>query len=103
VLAGMIFLVSQLALAIFIAVYTTHQVQESDRHQCGIIALSTKARPIPPAPPFDPSVDPTTEYGKDLDKYIRAKQQYDKELEAFNLRAGSELKAYSRQIGCPKS
>ena len=101
VAAGMTVLISFVTFGIVMVLYVTHEVRESQRHQCGVIALSTKPRPIPPVVPFDPTVDPSTEYGKVLDKYIRAKQQYDKELEQFNLRAGKELRTYAEQIGCP--
>lgn len=99
--AGMTVLISFVTFGIVMVLYVTSEIQESQAQQCGIIALSTKPRPIEPAPPFDPDVDPSTEYGKELDSYIRNRQEYDKALEAFNITAGRELRAYSRQIGCP--
>jgi len=111
---AMILLVSLVSLAVTNVVYTAREVEQAKkqirietakntRQQCQIIELSTQPRPVPPVPPFAPTTDPQSDYGKDLDVYIKAKDKYDKELEEFNITAGKALRNYSQQIGCGKS
>jgi hypothetical protein len=100
--AGMTVAISFVTFGVVTVLYVTHEVQESQKHQCGIISLSTQPRPTPPVPPFDPQTDPLTPFGRDIGKYIKDKQAYDKAIEQFNLRAAEELRNYSREIGCDK-
>jgi hypothetical protein len=100
--AGAIFLVSQLSLVIFLALYVTHEVNNAQATQCSVIALSTQPRPRPPVIPIDPEVEPQTPFGKALKEYTLEDEKYKKELEKFNIKAGTELRNYSRKIGCPE-
>jgi hypothetical protein len=100
IVAVMTCFISFIVFGIVVVQYVTRSIEQSTQRQCTIIELSTQPRPVPPVPPFAPTEDPTSQYGRDLDTYIKAKDKYDKELEQFNITAGKALRDYSEQIGC---
>lgn len=95
VTAGGTLLVSFLAVAVYNTVYTTHTVQESDSHFCGVLAVSLRPRPTPPTPP--PATGPTT---PELAEYLRKQAEYLRQQAAITQAGARELRRLSDQIGC---
>lgn len=97
-------LLSILLLAIVNVVYTQSQIEETKKQLryeqaergrviCGVLNVSKKPRPTPPA--AEGSVQPVTPYGKKLAKYNEEVQEFDKY-------ARREVTNLSNVLNCPK-
>lgn len=102
VAAMMTILVSFITFGVTTSLYVTHKIDQSERQICEIISLSTQPRPRPPVYPIDPSIQPETDFGRLIQEYAKQDEAYKKELESFNLTAGTALRNYSKSIGCPE-
>lgn len=82
--------VSLLATFIVGAVFVTWQIERNNQRMCSLLLITTQPRP---APPSNPAVQPTTEYGRQLQEYNRATGE-------ANAKVGRELVALAESYKC---
>lgn len=90
--AGATLLVSFLLVGVFNAVYTVHEVQQSDQQLCEVIAVSLMPRPTPPS---NPAAQPSTTYGREL-------QAYTQKQAAITEAGIAAMHRLSDRVDCPK-
>jgi hypothetical protein len=66
----------------FAVFFVQHSIDANNRPFCALIITITQPRPQPPA---DPAVQPTSQYGRDLQAYTKATAEYNRNV-AINLR-----------------